>query len=145
MERTNLRTLEALPERIQLATLDLSFISLRLVLPAVRSLLAKGGQVVALVKPQFEAGKEAVPRGGVIRDSSVHGQVLIQHTADAHGAGFGVIGLIRSPVVGSDGNLEFLAHLREPPGMALGGAGGSNSRARRLHRARSGVLRCATA
>jgi 23S rRNA (cytidine1920-2'-O)/16S rRNA (cytidine1409-2'-O)-methyltransferase len=118
MEQTNLRTLESLPEPVQLATLDLSFISLRLVLPAVRRLLMSGGSVIALVKPQFEAGKGAVPRGGVIRDSAVHAAVLRQFAADAAGSGFGVNGLIRSPVAGTEGNIEFLAHLAEPPGMA---------------------------
>ncbi len=118
MEKTNLRTLAELPERPLLATLDLSFISLRLVLPAVRRLIDDNGAVIALVKPQFEAGKGAVPRGGVIRDPSVHADVLRQFVRDADDAGFGVIGLIRSPVTGTDGNLEFLAHLAEPPGMA---------------------------
>ncbi|HEY7527217.1 MAG TPA: TlyA family RNA methyltransferase [Candidatus Limnocylindria bacterium] len=118
MERTNLRTLTALPESIQLATLDLSFISLRLVLPAVRGLLAPDGQVVALVKPQFEAGKDAVPRGGVIRDAAVHGAVLERFAGAGAAAGFGVAGLMRSPIVGGDGNVEFLAHLVAPPGIA---------------------------
>jgi 23S rRNA (cytidine1920-2'-O)/16S rRNA (cytidine1409-2'-O)-methyltransferase len=118
MERTNLRTLESLPEPVQLASLDLSFISLRLVLPVVRRLLATAGEVVALVKPQFEAGKASVPRGGVIRDPAVHVAVLERFAADAQQAGFGMIGLIRSPVLGGDGNVEFLAHLAEPPGMA---------------------------
>ena len=71
MDRTNLRTLDALPEPVALATLDLSFISLGLVLPAVHRLLAHGGRAVALVKPQFEAGRDAVPRGGVVRDPAV--------------------------------------------------------------------------
>ncbi|HET7582096.1 MAG TPA: SAM-dependent methyltransferase, partial [Candidatus Limnocylindria bacterium] len=118
MERTNLRTLTSLPEPIQLATLDLSFISLRLVLPAVRRLLARDGQVMALVKPQFEAGKAAVPRGGVIRDPAVHASVLERFAVNAAAAGFGLAGLIRSPIVGGDGNVEFLGHLVEPPGMA---------------------------
>jgi 23S rRNA (cytidine1920-2'-O)/16S rRNA (cytidine1409-2'-O)-methyltransferase len=118
MERTNLRTLDSLPEPVQLATLDLSFISLRLVLRAVRRLLATDGAVIALVKPQFEAGKDAVPRGGVLRDSAVHAAVLRQFTRDAAGAGFGVTGLMRSPLAGADGNIEFLAHLAEAPGMA---------------------------
>jgi 23S rRNA (cytidine1920-2'-O)/16S rRNA (cytidine1409-2'-O)-methyltransferase len=118
MERTNLRTLESLPEPVQLATLDLSFISLRLVMPAVRRLLTTDGAVVALVKPQFEAGKRAVPRGGVIRDPSIHAEVLRAVAADATEGGFGVIGLMRSPVMGTDGNVEFLVHLGEPPGMA---------------------------
>jgi 23S rRNA (cytidine1920-2'-O)/16S rRNA (cytidine1409-2'-O)-methyltransferase len=117
MERTNLRTLEGLPEPIDLATLDLSFISLRLVLPVVRRLLRQGGAVVALVKPQFEAGKEAVPRGGVIRDPVAHAAVLRRFATDATDAGFGFHGLIRSPVTGADGNVEFLAHLAGPAGM----------------------------
>jgi 23S rRNA (cytidine1920-2'-O)/16S rRNA (cytidine1409-2'-O)-methyltransferase len=118
MERTNLRTLAALPESVALATLDLSFISLRLVLPAVRSLLAVNGEVVALVKPQFEAGKAAVPRGGVIRDPAVHAAVLERFAADVAAARFGIAGLMRSPIVGGDGNAEFLAHLVEAAGMA---------------------------
>jgi 23S rRNA (cytidine1920-2'-O)/16S rRNA (cytidine1409-2'-O)-methyltransferase len=118
MERTNLRTLERLPEPIDLATLDLSFISLRLVLPAVHRLLKRDGEVVALVKPQFEAGKGVVPRGGVIREPSVHAEVLRRFAKDAAAAGFGVRALMQSPVTGTDGNVEFLAHLGEPPGMA---------------------------
>ena len=115
MERTNLRTLDGLPEPIDLATLDLSFISLRLVLPVVRGLLRPGGAVVALVKPQFEAGKEAVPRGGVVRDPATHAAVLHRFATDAAEAGFGLHGAIRSPVTGSDGNVEFLALLGSRP------------------------------
>ncbi len=122
MERTNLRELQTLPEPIDLATLDLSFISLRLVLPAVRRLLAREGRVIALVKPQFEAGREAVPRGGVVRDPAVHRQVLAQFGVDAAGAGFSPLALIRSPINGSDGNVEFLA-LLAPAGPAEAGWG----------------------
>jgi 23S rRNA (cytidine1920-2'-O)/16S rRNA (cytidine1409-2'-O)-methyltransferase len=111
MERTNLRELRSLPEPIQLATLDLSFISLRLVLATVRGLLTPEGQVIALVKPQFEAGREAVPRGGVIRDVRVHRGVLTRFAQDARDAGFAPIGLIRSPIAGTEGNVEFLVHL----------------------------------
>ena len=111
MERTNLRELHTLPEPIDLATLDLSFISLRLVLPAVRRLLTVAGRVIALVKPQFEAGREAVPRGGVVRDPAVHRQVLLRFGVDAAAGGFSPIDLIRSPISGADGNLEFLALL----------------------------------
>ncbi len=117
MERTNLRTLADLPEPVQLATLDLSFISLRLVLPSVRRLLVAEGSVVALVKPQFEAGREAVPRGGVVRDAGVHRTVLERTGTDARAAGFGLAGLIRSPLTGTDGNVEFLAHLGAAPGL----------------------------
>jgi 23S rRNA (cytidine1920-2'-O)/16S rRNA (cytidine1409-2'-O)-methyltransferase len=111
MERTNLRELRELPEPIDLATLDLSFISLRLVLPAVRGLLGDGGRVIALVKPQFEAGKGAVPRGGVVRDPATHRAVLLRFGGDAVASGFRPAALIASPVTGADGNREFLALL----------------------------------
>ena len=117
MERTNLRELQALPEPVGLATLDLSFISLRLVLPTVRTLLAGEGRVIALVKPQFEAGREAVPRGGVVRDPGVHRDVLHRFARDAEEAGLAPAGLLRSPLPGADGNREFLALLTPPPGM----------------------------
>lgn len=112
MERTNLRTLAALPEPIELATLDLSFISLGLVLPAVRRLLADTGLVIALVKPQFEAGRGAVPRGGVVRDPATHRAVLLAFAEHAADAGFSPVALIASPLAGADGNREFLAELR---------------------------------
>jgi 23S rRNA (cytidine1920-2'-O)/16S rRNA (cytidine1409-2'-O)-methyltransferase len=111
MDRINLRTLAALPEPIDLATLDLSFISLRLVLPAVRELLAPSGVVVALVKPQFEAGKADVPHGGVVRDPAVHRRVLQGVAADAAAAGLRAVDLVGSSVTGREGNREFLARL----------------------------------
>ena len=111
MERTNLRTLASLPEPVALATLDLSFISLALVLPAVASLLTDDGRVIALVKPQFEAGREAVPRGGVVRDSSVWSEVLMRLQTDAAAAGLAPTALTRSPITGGDGNVEFLSLL----------------------------------
>jgi len=117
MERTNLRTLDELPEPVQLASLDLSFISLRLVLPAVRRLLVADGRVIALVKPQFEAGRDAVPRGGVVRDAAVHADVLSRFGTDARATGFGPARAIRSPLTGTDGNVEFLALLAAPPGL----------------------------
>lgn len=111
MERTNVRELRELPEPIDLATLDLSFISLRLVLPAVWNLLADDGRVVALVKPQFEAGKEQVPRGGVVRDPEVWRQVLLEVADSATRVGLQPRGVIRSPIAGGDGNVEFLLGL----------------------------------
>lgn len=120
MERTNLRTLYELPEPIDLATLDLSFISLRLVLPAVRHLLTAGGRAIALVKPQFEAGREAVPRGGVVREPATHRAVLLQFGADAVGAGFAPAAVIGSPIVGADGNREFLVLLTVAGAHGLG-------------------------
>jgi 23S rRNA (cytidine1920-2'-O)/16S rRNA (cytidine1409-2'-O)-methyltransferase len=118
MERTNLRALHALPEPIDLATLDLSFISLRLVLPAVRELVQSRGSVVALVKPQFEAGREAVPRGGVVREPATHRAVLLRFGEEATLAGFSPMALIASPIAGADGNREFLALLGAPGGSA---------------------------
>ena len=115
MERTNLRELASLPEPIDLATLDLSFISLRLVLPAVRGLLADDGRAVALVKPQFEAGREDVPRGGVVRDAAVWQRVLRDLARDAVPAGLHAHRAIRSPITGADGNVEFLVDLRREP------------------------------
>jgi 23S rRNA (cytidine1920-2'-O)/16S rRNA (cytidine1409-2'-O)-methyltransferase len=112
MERTNLRELRSLPEPIDLATLDLSFISLRLVLPVVRALLADDGRVVALVKPQFEAGKEEVPRGGVVRDPETWRRVIADVARTAEEIGLQPRGLARSPIAGGDGNVEFLVHLR---------------------------------
>ncbi len=111
MERTNLRELRELPEPIDLVTLDLSFIGLALVLPAVRELLATGGQVVALVKPQFEAGREDVPRGGVVREPATHARVLRRVMADARETGLEPRAVERSPITGGDGNVEFLLHL----------------------------------
>jgi 23S rRNA (cytidine1920-2'-O)/16S rRNA (cytidine1409-2'-O)-methyltransferase len=112
MERTNLRELRSLPEPIQLATLDLSFISLALVLPAVRHLLAPDGHVVALVKPQFEAGRDDVPRGGVVREPETWRRVLKTVAESASDIGLHPSHVIRSPITGGDGNVEFLMELR---------------------------------
>jgi len=112
MERTNLRDLRELPEPIDLATLDLSFISLRLVLPAVRDLLTVAGRIVALVKPQFEAGRADVPRGGVVTDPAVWERVLAAMAPAAGDAGLFAARAIRSPLTGTDGNVEFLVDLR---------------------------------
>jgi 23S rRNA (cytidine1920-2'-O)/16S rRNA (cytidine1409-2'-O)-methyltransferase len=112
MERTNLRELRELPEPIDLATLDLSFISLGLVLPAVAELLADDGRVVALVKPQFEAGREDVPRGGVVIDAGTWTRVLHQVAEAAGAVGLPAHRAIRSPITGTDGNVEFLVDLR---------------------------------
>lgn len=118
MERTNARYIEALPEPIALTVIDVSFISLRLILPAVSKWLLPAGDVVALVKPQFEAGPEQVGKGGVVRDSAVHRQVL-EDLADWTAAnGWSVAGLTRSALPGTDGNVEFLIWLRPRFGAA---------------------------
>lgn len=111
MERTNVRYLEALPEPVDLVTVDVSFISLRLVLPAAYRVLKPVGHVIALVKPQFEAGPRQVGKGGVVRDRHVHRQVLWEVLQEAQEAGFVPLGLIPSPLRGPAGNVEFLAHL----------------------------------
>jgi 23S rRNA (cytidine1920-2'-O)/16S rRNA (cytidine1409-2'-O)-methyltransferase len=119
MERTNLRELRELPEPIDLASLDLSFISLRLVLRSVRNLLADAGRVVALVKPQFEAGREEVPRGGVVIDPETWGRVLREVAAAGEAAGLHANRVIRSPITGADGNVEFLMDLRSEPADSM--------------------------
>ena len=115
MERTNARYLDHLPEPAQLITIDASFISLRLLLPAAKRLLAQNGQIIALIKPQFEASREDVGQGGVVRDADVHRQVLRDMAAWAAAHDFGPRGLTPSPITGPKGNREFLLWLR--PGL----------------------------
>lgn len=111
MEGVNARFLATLPERVSLVTIDASFISLRLLLPVVRGWLSEEGKVVALIKPQFEAGRRVVARGhGVVRDPQVHRQVLAEVLEFAQGQGYALQGVIRSPVASE--NIEFLAYLR---------------------------------
>ena len=109
MERTNARYLEELPEAMDLVTVDVSFISLRLILPAALRWLKPSGQIVALVKPQFEAGKSEVGKGGVVRDPQVHRAVLERVTDAATELRFILRGLMPSPLKGPAGNTEFLA------------------------------------
>ncbi len=109
MERTNIRYLTALPEPADLAVMDLSFISLRLVIPAVARLLRPGGQMVVLVKPQFEAGRGQVGKGGVVRDPQVHRSVLRGLVEWGDREGYGVRRVAVSPLKGPAGNVEFLA------------------------------------
>ncbi len=115
MERTNARHVETLPEPIAVATIDASFISLRLILPAVIQWLRADAHVVALIKPQFEAGREKVGKGGVVRDPVVHAEVLRTMWRAVRELGFSPIDLVRSPVEGPAGNIEFLIWLR--PGV----------------------------
>jgi 23S rRNA (cytidine1920-2'-O)/16S rRNA (cytidine1409-2'-O)-methyltransferase len=115
LERTNFRyvTREQVPEAIQFASVDVSFISLRLIFPALYPLLADDGQAVCLVKPQFEAGRERVGKKGVVRDPAVQVDVLTAATAAAMQAGFFPCGLDFSPVKGPEGNIEFLLWLQK--------------------------------
>lgn len=109
MEETNARAVAQLPEPVDLVVLDASFISLKTLLPVVQGWLKPGGHLVALVKPQFEAGKKEAARGkGVIRDAAVHRRVLEEVLAFTAARGLAVAGLLRSPVLGPKGNVEFL-------------------------------------
>ena len=124
MEETNARFVESLPELIDFATIDASFISLKILLPVVKKWISPSplrpspagrgdggeGEIIALIKPQFEAGKKDVSRGdGVIRDPEIHKQVLLDVLTFAQNEGFGIRGLVKSPLLGPKGNVEFLA------------------------------------
>ena len=113
MERTNARYLkpEDLPEKLDLAVIDVSFISLSLILPAIRGLLKPEGEIVCLIKPQFEAGKERVGKKGVVRDPEVHRDVLDGFLRTAMSLELHPVGLTWSPVRGPEGNIEYLGHL----------------------------------
>ena len=115
LERTNARylTAEQIPEPLDLAVMDLAFISIRLVLPAVRTLLRHDGDVICLVKPQFEAGREKVGRKGVVRDPETHLEVLERLLAEFPVLGFTPLGLDYSPIRGPEGNIEYLVRLKK--------------------------------
>lgn len=122
MERTNARYLthEQIPQELDFASVDVSFISLGLILPALDGLLSPEGEAVCLVKPQFEAGREKVGKKGVVRDPQVHLEVLEQFLIHAANAGFGVKDITFSPIKGPEGNIEYLGYLttREVPPYA---------------------------
>ena len=115
MERTNARYLthEQVPDELDFASIDVSFISLKLILPAVNGLLRDGGHVACLVKPQFEAGREKVGKKGVVRDPAVHLEVLEHFLGHAGESGFGVLALTYSPIRGPEGNIEYLGYLEK--------------------------------
>ena len=121
MEKTNIRyvTPEQLGEPLDLSVVDVSFISLKIVLPAIRALLRPTGQVLCLIKPQFEAGREKVGKKGVVREKSTHVEVLQGFVELADSLGFHILGLTYSPVKGPEGNIEFLGHLslNDVPGI----------------------------
>ncbi len=111
LERTNIRhvTCEQIPEPVDFCSIDVSFISLTLVLPVVHELLREGGKLVCLIKPQFEAGKENVGKKGVVRDTAIHAAVIEKIISFLGENGFTVLGADFSPVKGPEGNIEFLA------------------------------------
>ena len=120
LERTNIRylTREKLGVKPSLAVVDVSFISLALVLPVLKELLEDGAQVICLIKPQFEAGREKVGKKGVVRDAAVHKEVLDNFMSTAQKAGFAVSGITFSPIKGPEGNIEFLAFLSSSRGVS---------------------------
>lgn len=113
MERANARYVEALPEPVNLVVIDASFISLRLLLSVVKNWLMPQSDVIALIKPQFEAGKDEIGKGGVVRRHEVHARVLHDVIDFSHTLNFGIAGLIRSPLKGPAGNIEFLVWLNQ--------------------------------
>ena len=114
LERTNARylTREQIPEPIDFSSVDVSFISLTLILPTLKNLLSETGRAVCLIKPQFEAGREKVGKKGVVRDKAVHREVIEKIQDFALQAGFSVLGLTFSPVKGPEGNIEYLVYLQ---------------------------------
>ncbi len=111
IERTNARYLEALDEPVDLVVIDASFISLQLLLPAIKGWLTPQADVIALIKPQFEAGKDDVGKGGIVRDADIHGRVLIETLTFAQSIDLHVVDLAISSIKGSTGNQEFLVWL----------------------------------
>ena len=114
MERTNIRyvTIEDTKEFADFASIDVSFISLKLVLPVAHNLIIPGGEIVALIKPQFEAGKDKVGKKGVVREKSTHIEVIEMISEFAIENGFAILNLDYSPIKGPEGNIEYLIHLR---------------------------------
>ena len=117
LERTNARylTRDEVPDALDFASVDVSFISLKLILPPLCGLVKPGGHAVCLVKPQFEAGREKVGKKGVVRDPAVHREVLEHFLDHAREAGFAVLGLTYSPIRGPEGNIEYLGYLERGP------------------------------
>ena len=123
LEKTNARTLtaEQVPDPLDFASIDVSFISLKLIFPALYGLLKEGGEVACLIKPQFEAGREKVGKKGVVRDSAVHLEVLEHFLEYVKENNFIILGLTYSPIRGPEGNIEYLGYIRksEEPDAAV--------------------------
>jgi len=115
MERTNIRyvTKDDIKEELDFASVDVAFISLKLVLPVAYELLGEGGEVVALIKPQFEAGKEKVGKKGVVKDITVHKEVVLKIYDFVQEINFGILGIEFSPIKGPEGNIEYLIYLKK--------------------------------
>jgi 23S rRNA (cytidine1920-2'-O)/16S rRNA (cytidine1409-2'-O)-methyltransferase len=118
LERTNARYLESLPETVGFVSIDVSFISLKLILPAVKKWLNSDADIVALIKPQFEAGRKQVGKGGIVKDPAVHRQVLTDLLNWSEENDLAPLGLTRSAIQGAEGNVEFLVWLR-PGGQKM--------------------------
>lgn len=116
MEKTNFRyvTPDMIPDRIDFASCDVSFISLRLILGPAKAILRDGGEMVCLIKPQFEAGREKVGKKGVVRDRAVHNEVIDMIIEFASSIGFSIKGLDYSPIKGPEGNIEYLLWIKKP-------------------------------
>lgn len=114
LERTNIRyfTLAELGEKVDIITMDVSFISTTLIFPVLRTLLQDNGEIVSLIKPQFEAGREKVGKKGVVRDPQVHREVLLRCIGAAQAAGLNCVGITYSPITGPKGNIEYFIYLR---------------------------------
>lgn len=119
LERTNARylTSEQIPEPLDFASIDVSFISLKLIFPALYGLLKENGHVACLIKPQFEAGREKVGKKGVVRDPKVHLEVLEHFLEHAKESNFTVLGITYSPIRGPEGNIEYLGYLEKSDGQ----------------------------
>lgn len=115
MERTNFRylTIDDIGTKLDFASVDVSFISLKIILPVLFELLNDGGEAVCLIKPQFEAGRDKVGKKGVVRDKETHAEVIKTITDFAFNTGFSVVGLDFSPIKGPEGNIEYLMYLRK--------------------------------
>lgn len=112
MERTNIRHLDDLPDIVDIITIDVSFISLAIVIPSVKKFLKNGGELVSLIKPQFEAGREKVGKNGVVRDKSVHIEVINKIIDVLKDLSFSVRGITFSPIKGPEGNIEYLIYAK---------------------------------
>jgi 23S rRNA (cytidine1920-2'-O)/16S rRNA (cytidine1409-2'-O)-methyltransferase len=116
IERTNIRTMDPLliPVRVDIVVIDASFISLEKIIPSILKFLKTGSQIIALIKPQFEVGREQVGKGGIVRDDTARAAAVEKVVIFFRGSGLDVKGVIPSPITGQDGNVEYLIHVVRP-------------------------------